>query len=260
MKLFDEDSPFIYGVDGITLDSNRIRTLNDLVIKYVGTQFSVVKKERLRSKKNAVFDLILSPHETKKDIRIIAKAFVTGNYEMELDILSKCLEGGINVPRVIGASDGVILMTYIYGEPFVDRINRTFELKHIEELARWYYDFHTLQPLLKGDPRLRNFVINEDGLFGIDFEEAMSGHWIIDIGGIAASLLDTDPINDTRKRKMVWILFDKYLELKGIQRTNEIDQDFIEVISNTLKQTARWRNSEEISNLADLIQKEGIPI
>ncbi|MHA1906788.1 MAG: hypothetical protein ACW98Y_05815 [Candidatus Thorarchaeota archaeon] len=259
MPLFDELTTF-QGLDGSPLNPKRIQVLKDLVNKHVGTEFEVVKKERLRSKKNVVYHLILLPKETNKEHNLIAKAFVTGNYEIELNLLKQSFTGGLKVPEVIDAKDGVLLMRFVSGELLVDRINRTFDLNLIDDLAQWYFDFHSLQPLLKGDPRLRNFIVTDDGLFGVDFEEANKGHWIVDLGGIAASLLDTDPINDPRKRKLIWKFFDKYLELKGIDRSEDIEQDYIEIITNTLKQTAQWRKSELLSNLANQIAKDGLPV
>jgi tRNA A-37 threonylcarbamoyl transferase component Bud32 len=258
MQLFNEPGAPEYGIDGTPLNPERIRALNEIVNNLVGTNFEVVKKERLRSKKNVVYHVIVKP-EGQLEVNFIAKAFVTENFEMEFGLLKQCTEGNLKVPEIIDARDGVLLLAFVDGELLVDRINRSFDAKLIDDLAQWYFDFHSLQPLLKGDPRLRNFIVGADGLYGIDFEEASKGPWIEDLGGIAASLLDTDPINDKRKQIMVWQLLDKYLELKGIERSMGIDKDYIEVLSSTLKQTARWRNSEVLSDLANQIEKDGLP-
>ncbi|MHA2425442.1 MAG: hypothetical protein ACXAEF_11690 [Candidatus Thorarchaeota archaeon] len=259
MQLFNDQNASEYGIDGTPLNPESIRTLNEQVNNLVGTRFEVVKKERMRSKKNVVYHVILK-NEAQVEVNFIAKAFVTGNYEMELGLLKQCTEGKVKVPEIIDAKDGVLLLSFIDGELLVDRINRTFDARLIDDLAKWYFDFHSLQKLLKGDPRLRNFIVGPDGLYGVDFEEATEGHWIVDLGGIAASLLDTDPINDKRKQLMVWQFLEKYLELKGIDRTTDIDQDYIKTISKTLKQTARWRNSEVLSDLANKIENDGLPL
>ncbi len=260
MPVFDERNDSIYGVDGNPLQLSKIDILEKLVENLVGPDFEVIENMRLRSKKNVVLHLIMKSSGSHETVNLIAKAFVTGNFDVELKLLEQSFENGLKVPKVIAAKDGVLLLDYIEGELLVDIINRTFDPALIDDLALWYYDFHTSQPLLKGDPRLRNFIIAGDGLFGIDFEEANKGHWIVDLGGIAASLLDTNPINDSRKRLMVWNLLDKYLELKEIERTDHIDKDYISVIFQTLKQTAKWRNSESILYLANQIQKDGLPI
>ncbi|MDF1537989.1 MAG: hypothetical protein P1Q69_03710 [Candidatus Thorarchaeota archaeon] len=260
MPVFDRRNNSIYGVDENPLQSSKLETLEKLIEGLVGPDFEVIENVRLRSKKNVVLHLILKPFGSQETVNLIAKAFVTGNYDVELKLLKQSAENGLSVPKIIAAKDGVLLLDYIEGEILVDRIHRTFDAALIDDLAHWYYDFHRSQPLLKGDPRLRNFIVADDGLFGVDFEEASKGHWTVDLGGIAASLLDTDPINDPRKRLMVWNLLDKYLELKGIERTHDIDKDYISVISETLKQTAQWRKSEVLSDLANQIQKNGIPL
>lgn len=259
MPIFDESNNSDYGLDGQPLGPEKIRVLNNLVSDYLGGYFDVVKKERLRSKKNVVYHVVLKS-ETNDMVNLIAKAFVTGNFEREMNLLERCAGFRLKVPEILRAKDGVLLLSFIEGELLVDRINRTFDTALIDNLAQWYHDFHSHQDLLKGDPRLRNFIIGSDGLYGLDFEEATEGHWVIDIGGIAASLLDTDPINDPRKQKMVWQLLETYLVLKGIERTKDIEQDYLEVISTTLRATGVWRKSGTLVSLADAIEKNGLPI
>jgi tRNA A-37 threonylcarbamoyl transferase component Bud32 len=257
MQLFELSDPE-YGIDGTPLDPKKLRVLNELVKDLVGTQFDVVKKERLRSKKNIVYHVILKP-ERQVEVNFIVKAFVTGNYEMEVRLLKQCAKANLKVPEIIDTRDGVLLLSFIDGELLVDIINRTYDTKLIDDVAQWYFDFHSFQKLLKGDPRLRNFIVGSDGLYGVDFEEATEGYWVVDLGGVAASLLDTDPINEQRKQAMVWQLLDSYLVLKGIDRTADIEQDYLKVISNTLRQTAKWRNSNILTDLANEIEKNGLP-
>ncbi|MFW9848752.1 MAG: hypothetical protein ACFFF4_06410 [Candidatus Thorarchaeota archaeon] len=257
MQLFNELKETDFNHYRIPHASEKIRVINELVINHFGPKFEVVTKERLQSKKNLVYHVILKPLEGS-EINFIAKVFATGNFEIEQSLLEQCSEGKIKVPEIIEARDGVMLLSYIKGELLVDRLNKLFEVELIDELAQWYFDFHSFQPLLKGDPRLRNFIVGFDGLYGFDFEEAAEGNWIIDIGGIASSLLDTDPINDSRKQAMVSQLLDKYLELKGIERTINVEQNYLDVISNTLKQTAKRRASVVLSDLADKVKKNGL--
>ncbi len=259
MQLFDELKESDFSRDRIPHALEKIKVINELVINHFGPKFEVVKKERLQSKKNLVYHVILKPLEGS-EVNFITKVFATSNFEIEQKLLEQCSEGDLKVPEMIEARDGVMLLSYIKGELLVDRLNKLFEVRLIDELAQWYFDFHSLQPLLKGDPRLRNFIVGSDGLYGFDFEEATKGHWIVDIGGIAASLLDTDPINDPRKQVMVSRLLSKYLRLKRTERTTDIEQDFLNVISTFLKQTAKRRNSVELSVLANQIEKNGLSI
>jgi hypothetical protein len=151
-------------------------------------------------------------------------------------------------------------MTFIPGDLLVARINETFNPRLIKQLARWYHKYHDVNGMIKGDPRLRNFICASEGVFGLDFEEARKGHWISDIGGVAASLLDTDPINDIRKRRLAWKLLEEYLSLVSESRSSETDRLFIQTVATTLKETYHWRSDERILSLSEQISNEGIPI
>lgn len=150
-------------------------------------------------------------------------------------------------------------MEYVEGELLVDCLNRTFEESLAREISGWYYKFHRSQHILKGDPRLRNFISTPAGLFGFDFEEAGPGNWMMDIAGISASILDTDPVFDPRKRVLVWSVLDHYLNLIGQRKTSETTALYVHTIADTLEQTAKWRNDSGIMELSERIRDTGIP-
>jgi len=248
------------GIDGLKLPEDRIRTLEKLLKTVYGDSVQVEYLEQMKSKKNVV--LLLNIHTTPPShlAPLIAKLFISETFEIEKQILESCQQNGLSVPEIIGAENGVILMYFLRGEPLVDLINRTFEPSLIDELAIWYHKFHESFNSIKGDPRLRNFLLCDDTLYGLDFEEAKPGHWILDIAGASASLLDTNPINDSRKRAMVWQLLEKYLSLTNEERTVEIDLLFVKTIADVLTQTAEWRKDDQIRMLADNIRTDGIQI
>ena len=246
MDLLKDYQIDLTGIDGSKLSEDRIHTLEKLLKTVYGDSVQVEYLEQMKSKKNVV--LLLNIHTTPPShlAPLIAKLFISDTFEIEKQILESCHQNGLSVPEVISAEDGVILMYFLQGEPLVDRINRTFESNLIDELAIWYHKFHESLNSIKGDPRLRNFLLCDDTLYGLDFEEAKTGHWILDIAGVSASLLDTNPINDSRKRAMVWQLLEKYLSLRNEERTIELDQLFIETIADALTQTAEWRKDDRI--------------
>lgn len=260
MDLLKDYQIDLTGIDGSRLPEDRIKTLEKLLKHTFGDSVEVEYLEQMRSKKNVV--LLLNIHTTPPShlAPLMAKLFVSDTFEIEKQILESCHQNGLSVPEVISAEDGVILMYFLRGEPLVDRINRTFEPSLIDELAIWYHKFHESLSSIKGDPRLRNFLLCEDVLYGLDFEESKTGHWILDIAGASASLLDTNPINDPRKRSMVWQLLEKYLSLRNEERTAEIDQLFVETIVDVLTQTAEWRKDDQIRLLAEIIGADGIQI
>jgi len=247
------------GVDDTTLNPDRIITLEEILSDQYGPDVSLLSLERLKSRKNIVVRLEVMNTEQVTPLDVVAKMFVVDKFDIELRILKSSWEKSLAVPEVIEARNGVILMDYIAGEPFVDVLNRTFEPLLIDMLAEWYYNYHSAHDMIKGDPRLRNFIHNNGRVFGVDYEDSRPDSWILDIGGTAASLLDTNPIDDVRKRKMCWTLLDTYLDLIGKKRTFEIESEFNETVADTLKQTAIWRKNDEIMSISETIRENGIP-
>lgn len=259
MDFLKELGSYLVGVDDTPLDVSRIGTLeSELERLWSEYDFEII--ERFRSRKNIVVRLGALHKGELVPLELVAKLFVTDHFENELKILKASREKGLAVPRVISAIDGILLMPYVMGEPLTTRINRTFEEALIDELAEWYYRFHEAHALLKGDSRLRNFICGENPLVGLDFEESRSGHWMFDIAGASASLLDTRPVYDTRKRKLAWRLLEQYLNLRGDEQTPKIDRLFIETVSDTLQRTAHWRKDNAIMELADQIRRSGIAL
>jgi len=248
------------GVDDTTLNPDRITTLEEILVEQYGPDVSLLSLERLKSRKNIVVRLEITTSSTTKPLEVVAKMFVVDKFDIELQILKSSWEKSLAVPEVVTARDGVILMDYIAGEPLVDVLNRTFEPALIDMLAEWYYNYHSAHDMIKGDPRLRNFIHHNGRIYGVDYEETRPDSWILDIGGTAASILDTDPIYDVRKRKMCWALLETYLNLTDEKRIPEIEIQFIETVADTLKQTAIWRNNDELMSISENIRENGIPV
>jgi hypothetical protein len=103
-------------------------------------------------------------------------------------------------------------------------------------------------------------VVSDGVVIGLDFEEVRPGHWLADISGIGASLLDTDPIFDPRKRSLSWRLLDCYLKAIGQTRTPEIERLYIDSIADWLAETYRWRGDTRILNLSEEVRQDGIPV
>ena len=247
------------GVDDTSLNPDRITTLEEILVENYGPDVSLLSLERLKSRKNIVVHLKLVDKEQTTPLEVVAKMFVVDKFDIELQILRSSWEKSLAVPEVIDAREGVILMDYITGEPFVDILNRTFEPSLIDILAEWYYNYHRAHDMIKGDPRLRNFIHNNGQIYGVDYEESRPDSWSLDIGGTAASLLDTNPVFDVRKQKMCWALLETYLDLIGERKTSEIEIEFNETVADTLRQTAIWRKNDKIMSISESIRENGIP-
>jgi hypothetical protein len=247
------------GIDGKPLPLERIITLEEMLYEKFGQGFSIELVSRLKSKKNTVVSLKIITEESEP-LTVVAKMFIEGRFENELCILQSSWSHGVPVPKVMTAKDGVILMEFISGDNLVDRINQTFDPVLIDSLAEWYFAYHRVHGWIKGDPRLRNFIIQDSKIIGVDFEESQEGPWMADIAGVCASLLDTDPIFDSRKRKLCWRFLEKYLSLLEIPLDAPIRTDFIAALADTLEQTSEWRNDDGILKLSEQIRAEGLPI
>ncbi|MGY5875710.1 MAG: hypothetical protein RTU30_08190 [Candidatus Thorarchaeota archaeon] len=247
----------LVGIDGTKLNSTRISTLEEILSDMYGPSSQPILVKRFKSRKNIVVHLQINPESKDNPVDVVAKLFVTEFFEKEIKILRLSQRNKLSVPAIINARDSVLLMTYISGETLVDRINRTFDADLIDNLAFWYYKYHNIHEAIKGDPRLRNFICNNGTIYGVDFEESRSDHWIHDIAGISASLLDTNPIFDPRKRTLSWRLFERYLSHIGEVRSKEMDSLFARTVSEALAKTARWRNDDNLLLLSDSILHDG---
>jgi hypothetical protein len=257
LKRFDGN---LTGVDGTKLDPGRLTTLEILLKHKFGAAIGVEVTRRFESRKNIVLQLGIESKRKTTPAHVVAKLFVTDRFENELQMLRACREHGLSVPEVLAAERGVILMSFISGELLVERINRTFDPRLIDALAEWYYKYHAANGLIKGDPKLRNFIYSDAELYGLDFEESRPGEWVLDIGGIAASLLDTRPVFDNRKRALAWRLLGHYLAIKGETRNEDIDAKFVQTVSSALKETAYWRRDDSLLLVAENVSQFGIPV
>lgn len=247
------------GANETTLNPERINTLEEILVENYGHKVSILSLELLKSRKNIVVHLEIVNEEQAAPIGVVAKMFVADKFDIESRILKSSWEKSLAVPEVIEARDGVILMNYISGEPLVDVLNRTFEQSLIDILAEWYYNYHNAHDMIKGDPRLRNFIYDNGRIYGVDYEETRPGPWVLDIGGTAASMLDTNPIFDIRKQKLCWALLGTYLDLIGEEKNSEIENEFNETVADILEQTAIRRNNAEIMSISENVRQNGIP-
>ncbi len=260
MNLLELLKSEFFGVDGKRLDPRRLDTLRVMMEEALRVPAEQVQFCRLQSKKNVVFQIVFNRQSNNSEQSVVAKLFVTEGFKREMELLTLCNDRGIPAPRLLGGRDGVILMQYIHGENLIDRVNKTFDSQVIERLAEWYFHFHSITHLLKGDPRLHNFIVTQEKIVGLDFEEAQHGHWVIDIGGAGASMLSSTPVYDRRKRRLVWILFDNYLRYAGERRSSAIESRFIDAVADALEETAYWRRDDTIRELASHVRTRGIPL
>ncbi|TXT56805.1 MAG: hypothetical protein BAJATHORv1_20401 [Candidatus Thorarchaeota archaeon] len=252
MDLFETEELLI-GLDGEAVPLDRFEVLEGLLKQRYDTIPPISDVKRFRSKKNVVFAFRAG------NTRLVAKLFITDAFKKELEQLLLCARNGVNAPPVLAAKEGVILMPLISGIPLVDALNETLSESLTKLLAKWYSGYHSVTGLIKGDPRLRNFILHDRKIYGLDFEEAGPGDWMDDIGGVAASILDTYPIGGIKKSKLVWVLFYTYISHRDITSNLSLESSFTAFVADTLEATALWRENDELLKLAKNIRIDGIP-
>jgi len=153
----------------------------------------------------------------------------------EADILRKLYMAGVNVPKVVTISNGVIAMEYIPGITLTDVIERENEPPcHLaERISDWFAAFYKVFPdKIRGDVNCRNFIITQDKrVFGVDFEELLSGCKETDLGRLRAFILSYDPPHTEYKKRLAQALtacFKAHFEINAafadIEQDLEIQQ------------------------------------
>lgn len=129
---------------------------------------------------------------------------------------------GLAVPRVLLAKPRCLVMQYITGETLVDyleQVEREYPLcpetlqsavrPLAQQLAAWLQRFYRItadsfgRAMIRGDVNLRNFLVRDGKIFGVDFEDARPGDMAEDAGRILAFALTYDPAFTPWKRAIV---------------------------------------------------------
>lgn len=170
---------------------------------------------RLQSKKNKVCRII----DDNKSY--IVKEFSNiENMGREIDLLKLLKEKECNVADIIKIEDNKLYMedlgetTLLDWYEEVERINFREYLAIIHELCSWLKDFYRIsskcfsQQYILFDVNFRNFILRDNKIYGIDFEEACNGKIEVDAGRLIAFALTYNPVFTNWKEKFAIILLD----------------------------------------------------
>ncbi len=137
---------------------------------------------------------------------IIKKYHAYGISAYEESMLKKLHSFGLNVPKVLLADASEIQMEYIIGQTLLERLelmekeNAGSKPQQIlsEMLADWFLKYYEAvdfnhTAILRGDINCRNFIANELGIWGVDFEDEVIGEKEMDIGRLIAFILTYEP-------------------------------------------------------------------
>ncbi len=157
------------------------------------------KTIKLISKRNNVLRLV------ENDRTFILKKFENQeNYQREKEILNLLKNAKVNVPSIIKAEDNSLHLEDLGEVTFLDwyenqEKNNSYDLSMIYKLCQWLKDFYKAvfqyynKQIILSDVNFRNFIITNQEIYGIDFEQSQVGNISEDTGKLSAYALTYDP-------------------------------------------------------------------
>lgn len=167
------------------------------------TQYEVIKD--FHSRRNKVC-LIRGKSNVATGIEFVYKQYIAGNISREYEYLHRL--NGLHVPCVLTRGETALALNYIEGQTLLERLeyaeshDERFE-KYIDAFVDFLTSFYTALPgYLYGDVNLRNFIVTNKGVSGVDLEETEQGEAYTDIGRAAAYILTYCPSYTDYKKKL----------------------------------------------------------
>ena len=201
------------------------------------------KEIKLVSKRNIVIRII------KEGNTYIGKKFINSeNYLREKEALYMLKNAGDNVPSIIKADDNILYLEDLGENTLLDwyeesERQNTLDITVIYELCNWLkafynasFDYYNEQIILY-DVNFKNFIIRENKIYGIDFEQSRKGSLSEDAGKLSAYALTYNPAMTEWK-----------ISFRNI---------FIEILSKKLNLTKETIITEEIKELSAIEKRRG---
>ncbi|MFO7151800.1 MAG: hypothetical protein DIU66_000985 [Bacillota bacterium] len=178
--------------------------------------------KQFRSKKNRVY-LVHTRAIAGQEQYCILKIFknTEGLYK-ESELLEILKGKSVRVPQILRTGSNYLILEYVDGENLTDLIER-MENKRLppeslfpvaDSLCEWLKSFYEVlreafhKNIIMKDVNLRNFIVMDEKIYGIDFEEAGEGSPEEDLGKICAFLLTYEPEYTKSKLELVRYIFD----------------------------------------------------
>jgi tRNA A-37 threonylcarbamoyl transferase component Bud32 len=130
---------------------------------------------------------------------VVVKRFLTGKCENEFELLLRARKALLSTPLPLAKSGDYLVSEYIPGESCDVLINQMFSATASEGVGRWLARFHAMlydgaRTWIMSDAVPSNFVLSGEDIYGLDLEDSVRGDPLEDVGRMAASVLDTDPL------------------------------------------------------------------
>ena len=219
--------------------------MSEMLKKYYQTgNYQVIRQ--FKSKKNQVQLIEISADQQM--IRLIEKTFTeAAALKKELSMLNLLHEMEFSVPECLGQFDRVLLYEYLGGmtlcekleisevcEPdlFSGSVNRDNEITELlKKTFDWLDQLHQKTGLAFYDINLRNFIVTDNQVYAIDYEDISKLKPAVDYGRLLAFILTYKPVFTQWKKALIRELED-YLD-------TEIKVDMDEVRLEKEKELAR---------------------
>lgn len=219
--------------------------MSETIQKYYQTgNYQVIRQ--FKSKKNRVQLIEISAGQ--QVIRLIEKTFTeAAALRKELSMLNLLHEMEFSVPKCLGQFERVLLYEDLGGmtlcekleiaevcEPdlFSDPTNRDNEITALfKKNIDWLNRLHQKTGLAFYDINLRNFIVRDDQVYAIDYEDFSKLKPAVDYGRLLAFILTYKPVFTQWKKALIGELED-YLN-------NEIKVDMDEVRQEKERELAR---------------------
>ncbi|MFA9422929.1 MAG: RIO1 family regulatory kinase/ATPase, partial [Sedimentibacter sp.] len=155
---------------------------------------------RLNSKRNEVYRIF------KDDKTYISKTFANiDDFYKEEEILNILKKNGANVPNIIESKSNKIIMEDL-GQltllSWYEDLEKQNSLEYDEILVKlccWIKNFHNItlahfnEQVVLWDVNFRNFIIKNNEIYGVDFEQSCPGNREFDAGKLTAYALTYEP-------------------------------------------------------------------
>ncbi|NCB43044.1 MAG: hypothetical protein EOM59_10545 [Clostridia bacterium] len=153
--------------------------------------------EKLSSKRNDVL---------RCDNRVIKHFISHDDYTRESLIYAQLSETGL-APKILQQQDDCITTEYIEGILLFDALEKTLhneseQIRLFELFFEWHIHFQRQTNCILGDTNLKNFILSEGALYGLDFETCKEGHPVEDFVWQTAMLATLRPAFSSERKAM----------------------------------------------------------
>ncbi len=180
-----------------------------------------IKKRDFISKKNKVF---LAQNDN--DVFVVKEFFSKESLLDEVNV-HNMIFNKLSTPRILEIDENIVFYEYIKGETFLALLeNENLNEEKIILLLKWLFEFYNITKLILKDAHLRNFIYNENKVYGIDFETVKQGEIKEDIANLVVFILTYNPSFTNYKILTAKILLKNAIKLFSLDK-NELKEEII---------------------------------